>query len=147
MHFPDNIISDIRSLYSGFQTRIMLIGEHQVTLRPSRGVRQGWPLSPALFALFAEPFGALTDAIGEATMYAPSSIELCSAVLAAIDSKFCTASGTKLNSMRTRLLLINVQQNSPLLPLLRADGSGLSKIARRTLWCRIPGPGGLRPHP
>ena len=139
MRFPASLIADIRSLYSGFHSRLMLSGEHQVAFRPSRGVRQGCPLSPALFALFAEPLGALIDAMGvgtasapptgvllpsvghrpplriagsqyadDTTVYAPS-IELCSSVLVAIESEFCVASGAKLNSTKTRLLLFNVQ--------------------------------------
>ena len=62
--FPAELCIIIRALYTGFSSTLMVSGSTPVVLRPSRGVRQGCPLSPALFALFAEPLGALIDALG-----------------------------------------------------------------------------------
>ncbi len=62
--FPTELGIVIRALYTGFSSTLMIPGATQVVLRSSRGVRQGCPLSPALFALFAEPLGALIDNLG-----------------------------------------------------------------------------------
>ena len=69
--FPAEFGIVIRALYTGLSSTLMIPGATQVVLRPSRGVRQGCPLSPALFALFTEPLGALIDDLGVGGLSSP----------------------------------------------------------------------------
>ncbi|KAK1941979.1 Retrovirus-related Pol polyprotein from type-2 retrotransposable element R2DM [Phytophthora citrophthora] len=60
--FGEVFLSWIRLLYNGSVCSLMINGWAQDAIRPSRGVKQGDPLSPFLFALALEPLGNLLRA-------------------------------------------------------------------------------------
>ena len=59
MGFPPDFIVMVRGLYAEAQVRFNVNGEASDPVSPTRGVRQGCPLSPVLFALIVEPLGLL----------------------------------------------------------------------------------------
>ena len=62
--FPEETLRTIAALYRGAESQLELNGEAGPWFTPTRGVRQGCPLSPLIYALFAEPLGALLDDLG-----------------------------------------------------------------------------------
>jgi hypothetical protein len=61
---PEAMLRVITAFYAGATSQLELNGVAGPWFHPTRGVRQGCPLSPLLFALFAEPLGALLDDLG-----------------------------------------------------------------------------------
>jgi len=59
MGFPPSFISAIRGLYHNCSNSLLINSTQSRLITQTRGVRQGCPLSPFLFALFAEPLGLL----------------------------------------------------------------------------------------
>ena len=59
MGFPASFIDAIRGLYANSTNSLLINSSISRAITQSRGVRQGCPLSPFLFALFAEPLGLL----------------------------------------------------------------------------------------
>ncbi|OWZ22250.1 reverse transcriptase [Phytophthora megakarya] len=60
--FGPRFLAWIRLLYSDSKCSLMINGWAQDSLTPTRGVKQGDPLSPYLFALSLEPLGNLLRA-------------------------------------------------------------------------------------
>ena len=59
--FPDSWIERVMSCVSTPSFSILVNGKAHGMIHPSRGIRQGDPLSPYLFLLCAEEFTALLD--------------------------------------------------------------------------------------
>lgn len=53
--FPDSFVLMLRTLYSGAKASIMINNMSAGDISINRGLRQGCPMSPILFALFIEP--------------------------------------------------------------------------------------------
>lgn len=56
MNFPTNFIELIMKCVSSVSYSVLLNGDVLPAFRPTRGLRQGDPLSPYLFVLCAEVF-------------------------------------------------------------------------------------------
>ena len=140
---PEPMLRTINAFYSGAASQLELNGSTGSWFHPTRGVRQGCPLSPLLFALFAEPLGALLDDMGngregEATgialplthrqassariggsQYADDTVVYCCTVaalertLGEVESEFCLASGARLNRDKTRILPVGQHVQLP----------------------------------
>ena len=59
MNFPPSFITAIKGLYSNSTNSLLVNSSITRAIQQTRGVRQGCPLSPFLFAIFAEPLGLL----------------------------------------------------------------------------------------
>ena len=59
MNFPPSFITAISGLYHNSTNSLLVNSSITRVIEQTRGVRQGCPLSPFLFALFAEPLGLL----------------------------------------------------------------------------------------
>lgn len=112
----------IAALYAGAQSQLELNGSTGAWFAPTRGVRQGCPLSPLLYALFAEPLGALRQGsarrIGgsqyaDDTVVYARSIPALERTLGAVEGEFCLASGARLNRAKTRVLPVGVHAQLP----------------------------------
>ena len=56
MNFGPNFCSFIKTLYTDISSSLIINGFISPPFYPSRGVRQGCPLSPLLYVIFMEPF-------------------------------------------------------------------------------------------
>ena len=57
--FPPSLIHMINALYNEASLQLIINGELSDTITQTRGVRQGCPISPFIFAMFVEPLGEL----------------------------------------------------------------------------------------
>jgi len=145
MGFPASLVDAVRGLYTHANSQISLNDRLTRPIRQTRGVRQGCPLSPVLFAIFAEPLGLLIRSLeqdvggrpkcgvdlpradGESkrivgsqfaddtTLYAQSKAALRFS-MSQIKEEFCTASGAKLNADKTRTLEVGPVPDQPIQP-------------------------------
>ena len=60
--FPESFITMVNALYNEASVRLIINGKLGERITQTRGVRQGCPLSPFIFALFVEPLGELLRA-------------------------------------------------------------------------------------
>ena len=126
--FPSCIIHMVHSLYNEAMVRLNINGTLSPCILQTRGVRQGCPLSPFIFAMFVEPLGELlrdhartlglplphasrsgsthhilcTQFADDTTLYSAFADDLVAAQTL-IEEEFCTASGAKLNTDKTKV--------------------------------------------
>ena len=119
----------INALYNEASLQLIINGELSDTITQTRGVRQGCPISPFIFAMFVEPLGELmrdhqqelgiclpkprtharsqhaliTSFADDTTLYSDQEAKLQRA-LHLVTTEFCVASGAKLNEHKTRIL-------------------------------------------
>ena len=129
MGFPEPILHSIHALYHSASCALNVNGKLSRTIHQGRGVRQGCPLSPFLFALFVEPLGELlrdhADQLGiqlpvtrgglgghhilvsqfadDTTLYSDDEAKI-RAALDLVVTEFCAAAGARLNIIKTRIL-------------------------------------------
>ncbi|KAL0012862.1 hypothetical protein SO802_007970 [Lithocarpus litseifolius] len=129
VHFgvPDNIVKLIMSCVSSTTTSISINGSKMDPFQPSRGIRQGDPLSPYLFIMCMEFLGAQIaglcnqkrwDAIkasrngpsfshiffaDDLLLFAKANSKNCEAILEVLDN-FCNLAGQKVNKAKSRIL-------------------------------------------
>ncbi|XP_075652482.1 uncharacterized protein LOC142622815 [Castanea sativa] len=125
-NFPQNLIKLIMSCVSSVSTSILFNGGCLETFSPSRGIRQGDPLSPYLFILCMEYLGYLIEEKCNARLWNPikasrsgpafshlffaddlvlfanADMENCIAVNDVLQ-KFCAKSGQKVSASKTRV--------------------------------------------
>ena len=134
-HFPQNLIELIMSCVTTTSISILFNGSKLNSFKPSRGIRQGDPLSPYLFILCMEYLGALIEnecvakrwipikaskdnvAIShlffadDLMLFAKVSKEGCEAIKDVLDV-FCVESGQKISLEKSRIYFSpNVQSN------------------------------------
>ncbi|KAF1331476.1 putative Pollike protein, partial [Globisporangium splendens] len=123
----------VRLLYTEPQAHLVINQNIQPALHPTRGVKQGDPLSALLFILTIEPLGNLlrsheefgvclnADHTATSTFFADDSTLLGSSIpnlqaQLGIVEEYCKGSGAKLNLSKSMLLALNRNQDCPLLP-------------------------------
>lgn len=125
----------VQSLYRNTTSAVLVNGEVTPSFQVSRGVRQGCPLSAALYVLSIEPvLQRISAGVGipkfplpgglnciptfayadDLTVVVPNEIALAK-VLAILDS-FCKASGARLNKDKSSLMYLNNTQPSKATP-------------------------------
>ena len=134
MGFPPTILNLVRGLYANANCEVIVNGEKTRPIKQTRGVRQGCPLSPVLFALFAEPLGLLLRSLekrgqgrpkcgvliprvysggkqrrvgsqfADDTTVYATTHEAMQYTMFRIRAEFCVASGAKLNESKSRTL-------------------------------------------
>ena len=70
-NFPDNLIEIIMSCISSVSTSLLFNGGSFEPFKPSRGIRQGDPLSPYIFILCMEFLSQLIQEKCEAKVWCP----------------------------------------------------------------------------
>ena len=129
MGFPISLIGMINSLYHNASVRLNINGKLSPMIRQGRGVRQGCPMSPFIFALFVEPLGELlrdhaaefgvmlpltrsglstahilgSQFADDTTLYVREAAAV-ETVMNLIDGEFCLAAGAQLNRLKSRVL-------------------------------------------
>lgn len=104
MHFGPRFRYCIASLYQGISSRILVNGWLSSQIFPTRGVRQGCPLSPLLYVLVAESFSSLVRASGLHGLPLPNSTGVVTISQYADDTTVIITSDddfTKLQDCRT----------------------------------------------
>jgi len=132
----------VRLLYKKPQVHLLLDGALGPAIRPTRGVKQGCPLSCLLFDLYLEPLGAMLRACPDAgirldcgsvltgAFFADDSTVLSGSMESAehqvgvIVGRFCEASGASLNRDKCVTLALNENEG----PEARADRRGAPSI-------------------
>ncbi|KAG2811023.1 hypothetical protein PC118_g23582 [Phytophthora cactorum] len=133
MGFGTEFVQWIKLLYTDPQAHLVINQNIQPALHPTRGVKQGDPLSALLFVLTIEPLGNLlrsheeygvclnADHTSTSTFFADDSTLLSSSItnlqaqLELVD-EYCRGSGAKLNLSKSMLLALNRNHDCPLLP-------------------------------
>lgn len=139
MGFGSAFAQWIKLLYTDPQAHLLINQNIQPALHPTRGVKQGDPLSALLFILTIEPLGNLlrsheeygvclnADHTCTSTFFADDSTLLGSSIanlqaqLGLVD-EYCRGSGAKLNLSKSVLLALNRNQDCPLLPGVQVLG-------------------------
>ena len=133
MGFGNGFIDWIKLLYTKPQAHLLINGNMQPALHPTRGVKQGDPLSALLFVLTIEPLGNMlraheeygvcltADHTATSTFFADDSTLLASSTASlqaqlAIVDEYCDGSGAKLNLSKSVLLALNRHEVCPALP-------------------------------
>ncbi|CAJ2654248.1 unnamed protein product [Trifolium pratense] len=104
--FPHNLINIIKHCISSPSFKILWNGDKTDMFTPSRGIRQGDPLSPYLFVICMERLSHIiadqVDAEYWKPMRAEASIEQVHCIMHCLDI-FCQASGQKINNQKTEI--------------------------------------------
>ena len=124
--FPDNIIQLILNCVSSTSTSLLFNGSKLPAFYPSRGIRQGDPISPYLFILCMEFLGAQITKmceekrwdmikpsrqrpsfshvffVDDIMLFAKANAKNCEAILEVFDS-FCSMAGQKINYGKSRV--------------------------------------------
>ena len=125
--FPPNIVNLIMSCVTSTSTAILFNGNKLDSFQPSRGIRQGDPISPYLFLLCMEFLGAHISALCEEKrwdkikasrngssfshifyaddlmLFAKANSKNCDAILEVLDN-FCNLAGQRINVNKSRIL-------------------------------------------
>jgi hypothetical protein len=139
MGFGAEFVQWIKLLYTDPQAHLVINQNIQPALHPTRGVKQGDPLSALLFILTIEPLGNLLrsheefgvclteDHTATSIFFADDSTLLGSSIpnlqaqLGIVDD-YCKGSGAKLNLAKSMLLALNRNQTCPPLPGVQVLG-------------------------
>ncbi|CAI5734027.1 unnamed protein product [Peronospora farinosa] len=133
MGFDKQFTQWIRLLYTNPQARLVINQNIQPALCPTRGVKQGDPLSALLFIFTIEPLGNMlrsheeygvcinADHTATSTFFADDSTLLSNSIAhlqaqLVVVAKYCDGSGAKLNLSKSKLLALNRNHDCPLLP-------------------------------
>ncbi|KAL8024079.1 putative reverse transcriptase domain, Endonuclease/exonuclease/phosphatase superfamily [Plasmopara halstedii] len=133
MGFGTAFIRWIKLLYTNPQAHLLINRNSLPALHPTRGVKQGDPLSALLFVLTIEPLGNLlrsheeygvclnADHTSTSVFFADDSTLFASSVAnlqaqLEIVEDYCRGSGAKLNLSKSVLLTLNRNQDCPMLP-------------------------------
>ena len=139
MGFGTEFVQWIKLLYTDPQAHLIINQNIQPALFPTRGVKQGDPLSALLFILTIEPLGNMlrsheeygvclsADHTATSTFFADDSTLLGGSIpnLQAqleIVEEYCQGSGAKLNLSKSMLLALNRNQDCPMLPDVQVLG-------------------------
>ncbi|KAF1328370.1 putative Pollike protein, partial [Globisporangium splendens] len=129
----------VRLLYTRPQAHLLINQNIQPALHPTRGVKQGDPLSALLFLLAIEPLGNLLrsheeygvclDADHTATsMFFADDTTLLGGSIPSVQAQlelvdvYCKGSGAKLNLSKSMLMALNRNQDCPRLPGVQVLG-------------------------
>ncbi|RHZ12992.1 hypothetical protein DYB37_011542, partial [Aphanomyces astaci] len=140
MNLGVNFISWVRLLYASPVANILFNGSLGPAIRPTRGVKQGCPLSCLLFVLYLEPLGdmlrrhphlGISLPHGESITsiyFADDSTLLSKDLPSAVEQlgiveEFCAVSGARLNQSKCQTLVLNGN-----LDPADTDGGGLLNI-------------------
>ena len=124
MNIGSTFISWVKMLYCSPMVQIIFNGALGPTIKPTRGVKQGCPLSCLLFVLYLEPLGdmlrdqphlGVTLPHGDTVtsiFFADDSTLLSQSLEAAVEQmaivqEFCDVSGAKLNQSKCMTLVLN----------------------------------------
>ncbi|CAJ2645224.1 unnamed protein product [Trifolium pratense] len=101
--FPPKLINIIHHCITTPSFKILWNGEKTDMFSPTRGIRQGDPLSPYLFVICMD---RLSHIIAD-QVEAKASIEQAHCVMHCLD-QFCQASGQKINNEKTQFLALSL---------------------------------------
>ena len=135
-NFPDNLIDLILSSVSSVSTSLLLNGGSLDSFQPSRGIRQGDPLSPYLFIMCMDVLGQLVQEKCDAkawcpvkasrsgpafshlffaddlVLFAKADVDNCVAIREVLDN-FCNISGQIVSEAKSRVYFSpNVDQDN-----------------------------------
>lgn len=139
--FGPNFLAWIRLMYTDAQCSLMINGWAQDPLLPSRGVKQGDPLSPFLFCLSLEPLGNLlrdendlgipiTPKISVAVAFFADDTVLLSRGVSRLQVQlhlvdcYCAGSGGRLNHSKSVIMSLNNHREAPQLEPLHSLAHG-----------------------
>ena len=140
MNLGPTFINWVELLYRSPTTHILFDGSLGPVIRPSRGVKQGCPLSCLLFVLYIEPLGAMLRQRPDlgipipqgdnltSIFFADDSTLLSSTLRAAAEQleiveTFCGVSGARLNPAKCKTLVLNDHFDPD-----EAEGDGILNI-------------------
>jgi hypothetical protein len=123
----------VRLLYTEPQAHLVINQNIQPALHPTRGVKQGDPLSALLFILTIEPLGnllrsheefgvCLTEDHTSTSVFFADDTTLLGGSIASVQAQlelveeYCKGSGAKLNLGKSNLMALNRNQTCPQLP-------------------------------